>query len=71
MIFFLAQGKPAISFSYIRAWLWNIKNIDKILKKRGQIRKTRKVSDFGLYHKLYFGSAKLFTARKEVVKVLN
>ena len=71
IIFFLAQGKPAVSVSYVKAWLWNIKNLDKIIKKRRDIRKIRKVSDFGLYRKLYFGSAKLFTARKEDVKVLN
>ncbi len=71
MTFFLVQGKPSVSVAYIKSWLWNLKNIDKILKKRRSIRKLRKVSDFKLYPKFYKGSAKLFIARKEFVRVLN
>jgi len=71
MIFFAVQGKFTVSLIYPRAWLWNIKKIDKLLKKRSEIRKLRKVSDFKFYPKLYLGSAKLFTARYENVGILN
>lgn len=71
MIFFAAQGKPAVSLIYPKALLWNIKNFNRILRKRRKIRNLRKVSDFKLYPKFYLGSAKLFIARNEDVGVLN
>lgn len=58
-ILFLLLIKPNISWCYVRAYLWNICNLRKTLKKRSDIQKHRLVSDSIIIKKMYFGSAKL------------
>ncbi len=59
IIFFIVILKPKIAYSYIEGWLFNIKNIKVILKKRKWIQKRRKISDWEILKKMYWGPAKL------------
>jgi GT2 family glycosyltransferase len=59
VIFFLIILKPKIAFSYIEGWIFNIKNLSKILEKREWVQKNRLVSDFKIMKKMYFGFGKL------------
>lgn len=56
--FFLLLLKPQFAYSYIQGWGFNIKNISKILKKRAWIQQHRKVSDWEVIKKMYWGSGK-------------
>ncbi len=59
MIFFLLILKPKVSYSYIEGWLFNIKNIKRIMKQREWIQKRRKIGDWEIIKKMYWGPAKL------------
>jgi len=50
---------PKISKSYIQGWIFNIKNINKIIKKRKWVQDHRVVSDLEIFKKMYPGSGKL------------
>ena len=49
MLFFLLRMQPNISYLYLRAWVWNIKNMKGTLKLRQKIQHTRKISDQELF----------------------
>jgi len=59
IFFFLIILKPRIAYSYIKGWVFNVKHIPNTFKKRRWIQKNRKVSDFEIIKKMYFGSGKL------------
>lgn len=59
ILFFLLLLKPRIAYSYIEGWIFNIKNLKKIMKKREWIQKRRKVNDWEIMKKMYWGPAKL------------
>ena len=58
ILFFILILKFDIAYSYIEGWLFNIKNLKKILKKRAWIQKRRVISDWEIIKKMYWGSAK-------------
>jgi len=58
IIFFLIILKPKIAYSYIAGWVFNIKNIKKIIEKRKWVQKNRKVSDLEIMKKMYIGFGK-------------
>lgn len=55
---YLLLFKPKVSFCYIKAYWWNIKNLNKTLQKRNLIQMQRKKSDAALFKKMYWGSSK-------------
>jgi len=59
IVFFLLILKPKISYSYIEGWIFNIKNLKKILKKRKWVQENRLVGDYDIVKKMYIGSVKL------------
>ena len=59
ILFFLTLLKFDIASSYIQGWVFNIKNFNKIMKKRKWIQERRKVSDLEILKKMYLGPAKL------------
>lgn len=59
ILFFVLILKFDIAYSYIEGWIFNIKNINKIIKKREWIQERRKVNDWEIIKKMYWGSAKL------------
>lgn len=59
IMFFVLILKFDIAYSYIQGWLFNVKNINKILKKRQWIQKRRVISDWEIIKKMYWGPAKL------------
>lgn len=56
---FLLLGKFKIAYTYLEGFIYNIKYINRTLKKRREIQKLRKVSDSLLLKKMYFGYGKL------------
>jgi GT2 family glycosyltransferase len=56
---FLVLAKPKVSFCYIKAYWWNLKNIKNTLKKRKWIQAQRIIPDNIIMKKMYWGSAKL------------
>ena len=60
IIFFLFTFRFRIAFSYIEGWIFNIKNINRILEKRKWVQKNRVINDREMFKNLYFGSAKFF-----------
>jgi len=63
IIFFLLIFKPKISLSYIEGWIFNIKNLPKILKKRKWVQEKRKITDLQIMKKMYIGFGKLYHLR--------
>ncbi|MCX6717241.1 MAG: glycosyltransferase family 2 protein [Candidatus Taylorbacteria bacterium] len=59
IIFFLIILKPKFSYSYIEGWIFNIKNIRKILEKRRLVQRDRKIRDSEIIKKMYWGPGKL------------
>lgn len=59
ILFFTLILKFDIAYSYIQGWVFNVRNIKKILKKRRWIQKRRIVSDLEIMKKMYWGPAKL------------
>lgn len=59
IVFFALLLKFDIVYSYFQGWWFNIINFPKIMKKRQWIQKRRKVSDFEIMKKMYWGPAKL------------
>lgn len=59
IIFFLIILKPKISYSYIESWIFNIKNIRKILEKRKWVQENRKVGDYEIMKNMYLGFGKI------------
>lgn len=55
---YLLLFKPKVSFCYIKAYWWNIKNLHKILQKRKLIQTQRIKSDADLLKKMYWSSSK-------------
>lgn len=56
----LLLGKGSIAYSYIQGWLYNIKFFRRTLKKRKWVQNHRKISDWEIFKKMYWGPAKLF-----------
>lgn len=56
---FLLILKPKIAFSYVEGWYFNVKNLKKTIGKRKWIQDNRKVSDWVIMKKMYFGFGKL------------
>ena len=56
---FLIFFKPKIAYSYLEGWVFNIKNIKKIVNERKWVQSKRLINDFQLMKRMYFGSAKL------------
>lgn len=59
MIFFILILKPRIAYSYVEGWLFNIKNMGKILEERKWVQKNRLISDFKIMKKMYIGFGKI------------
>ncbi|MBU4016908.1 glycosyltransferase family 2 protein [Patescibacteria group bacterium] len=59
IIFFLISLKPKIAYSYVEGWWFNIINFKKIVQKRKWVQDNRRVSDFEIMKKMYFGFAKV------------
>jgi hypothetical protein len=55
--FFLIR-KPSISKTYVLGWVFNIKNIHKILKERKKVQLLRRCSDKEILQQFYFGLGK-------------
>lgn len=64
ILFFLSTGNVPLVKSYYMGWLFNLKNLKIIIKKRKWIQKKRKVSDLEIIKKMYLGSAKLLHFRR-------
>lgn len=58
---FLIALKPKVSFCYVRAYWWNIANLDKTLKKRKNVQTTRIISDRVIMKNMYLGAGKFWT----------
>ena len=71
IMFFLIILKPKIAFSYIEGWMYNIKNIKKILKNRKWVQENRIISDFEIMKKMYFGLGKLNHLWNFIINKLN
>lgn len=59
ILFFILILKFDIAYSYIQGWIFNIKNIKKIIKRRKWIQKRRRINDWEIIKKMYWGPAKL------------
>lgn len=59
ILFFLIILKPGIAKAYLAGWMFNIKNIFKIMKKRKLIKQKRIVGDVKIFRKMYTGLGKL------------
>lgn len=59
ILFFVLILKFDISYSYIEGWWFNLKYLPRILKKREWIQARRKVNDWEIIKKMYWGPAKL------------
>lgn len=60
MVCFILILKPKITLSYVEGWLFNIKNIKKILEKRNWVQKNRIVGDYEIMKKMYLGFGKFY-----------
>jgi len=58
MFVFILFGRSKVAYQYLAAWWWNIKKFKPILQKRRWIQKRRKIGDWEILKKLYFGSGK-------------
>ena len=56
---FLILLKPSVSFCYLKAYWWNLINIERVIKKRRWIQSRRVLSDRDVMRNMYWGSAKL------------
>lgn len=59
MLFFLLILRFNIAESYFQGWYFNLKNLNKIIKKRKWIQKNRKINDLEVLKRMYMGPAKL------------
>lgn len=59
MVFFLLMGKPKISLTYIRGWWFNVTYLRMTLRKRKWVQERRKVGDWEIMKKMYWGLGKL------------
>jgi GT2 family glycosyltransferase len=59
IVSFLLILRPKIAFSYIESWCYNIRNFRKTMDKRKWIQDNRKVSDWAIMKKMYFGFGKV------------
>lgn len=59
ILFFIIILKPNISFSYINGWLFVLRNMSIIEKRRRIIQKNRIIDDKDILKRMYFGSGKL------------
>jgi len=59
IFFFYIALKPQIANTYLQGWLYNIQNLNNILKKRRWIQKHRMVNDNEIFKHMYFGFGKL------------
>lgn len=64
VLFYLVMFKFKVIYLYLKAYIWNLVNLDDTLEERRKVQKARKVSDKQLMKKMYFGSGKLFAFRK-------
>jgi len=72
MLFLIFFNNPKSIFKiYFGAYIWNIKKIPAILKKRSFVKKIRKISDFQLLKMTYIGYRKLgvFLERKKIPRI--
>lgn len=51
--------KPTLAYTYLQAWIINIRNLKQILQLRSQIQKNRQISDRQIISKMYWGSGRL------------
>jgi GT2 family glycosyltransferase len=59
IIAFTLVGKPKIAYTYILGWLFNIKHLPRILKKRREVQSVRLVGDREILKLMYKGPGKL------------
>lgn len=59
IIFFMLTLKPAIAFTYLRGWSFNIRHLKKILQQRKKVQSERLVRDAQILRNFYKGPAKL------------
>ncbi len=59
IIIFFIFNRRKVSYQYLAAWWWNILCFRSTLKKRSWVQSRRKVNDWEIFKKLYFGSGKL------------
>ena len=64
MFVFFILAKFRTVNCYIRAWLWNIQNIDDTIRQRRLVQGLRKVGDREILNKMYFGSGKFLILKK-------
>ena len=55
---FLIILKPKIAFSYVEGWIYNIKILNKTLKKRKIIQQSRLITDKEIFKNMYKGLGK-------------
>jgi GT2 family glycosyltransferase len=53
ILLFLLILKPKLAYSYLQGWIFNIKNLRRILKKRSWIQKNRVVGDLSILKNMY------------------
>ena len=64
LVFFLMILNPKISLTYLQGWFFNIKYLKRTWKQRQWVQKNRKINDYEIMKKMYFGSAKYIHLRK-------
>jgi len=57
-VIFTLIGRPSLLISHVRAWIWNVMNIQETIKKRRHIQNKRKVSDSEIIKNMYYGWGK-------------
>jgi GT2 family glycosyltransferase len=64
MFLFLIIGQAKVCACYLRAYLWNIRNIEDTLNERRRIQEQRKVSDASIIRKMAITAGKFFALRR-------
>lgn len=60
VLLFLCSGRiDVIGGTYFKAYLWNLRNLPDTLRLRRRIQAERRVSDWNILRRMYFGSGKL------------
>lgn len=63
ILLFLASFKFGVPGLYLKAYWWNLLNLDDTLKERRKVQEVRQVSDKWLMKKMYFASGKFSAFR--------
>lgn len=59
IVFFAMVLKPAVSFCYMRAFIWNVTNLKGTFTKRQEVQRKREIGDREIIRGMYKGSGKL------------